>query len=293
MTTMQLDCFLVVAETLNFATAADRLHVTQPAVTQQIHSLEKELNVKLFNRTTRTVKLTSEGFVFLNDAKSIKHIIEHARKRFEEPSRRELVLFSIGCHSQDELSLLPAILKKMRTHYPALHPIFQVIPFQHLHQLLKEDSVDVILDFRKEIQRKSSGTYKELMKVKTICLLTADSALSQKHNLTIEDLRKEKIIIFNPQLAPDCFNPIQRSLLDQKSMNDIYMQDSPESCITLAKAGFGIAILPDLIPQRDPAMVSLPLDGFEPISYGAYYNSTAGNPVLKLFLQLCKEQFMT
>ena len=88
MTTMQLDCFLLVAETLNFAAAADRLHVTQPAVTQQIHSLEKELNVKLFKRTTRTVKLTPEGYVFLNDAKSIQHIIGHAKKRFEEPEGR-------------------------------------------------------------------------------------------------------------------------------------------------------------------------------------------------------------
>lgn len=55
MTTMQLDCFLIVAETLNFAAAAEKLNVTQPAVTQQIHALEKELNVKLFHRTTRTV----------------------------------------------------------------------------------------------------------------------------------------------------------------------------------------------------------------------------------------------
>ena len=95
MTTMQLDCFLLVAETLNFAAAADRLHVTQPAVTQQIHSLEKELNVKLFKRTTRTVKLTPEGYVFLNDAKSIQHIIGHAKKRFEETEGSELVLFSM------------------------------------------------------------------------------------------------------------------------------------------------------------------------------------------------------
>lgn len=293
MTTMQLDCFLIVAETLNFAAAADRLHVTQPAVTQQIHSLEKELNVKLFKRTTRTVKLTPEGFVFLNDAKSIQPIIGHAKKRFEEPASRELVLFSIGCHRQNELNLLPDILKKMRVHYPALHPVFQVIPFHHLHQLLKEDSVDVILDFQKELQRKSYGTYKELMKVKTMCILPEDSPLSQKAGLTIDDLKKEKVILFNPQIAPDCFNLIQRVILDQKSMADIYMQDSPESCITLAKAGFGIAVLPDLIPQKDTGLASIPFTGFEPMSYGAYYNSTAGNPVLKLFLQLCREQFTT
>ena len=291
MTTMQIDCFLVVAETLNFAAAADRLHVTQPAVTQQIHSLEKELNVKLFKRTTRTVKLTPEGHIFLNDAKSIQHIVGHAKKRFEEPASREFVLFSIGCRSQNELTLLPGILQKMLADYPALHPVFQIVPFQHLHQLLKEDSVDVILDFQKDLQRKSYGTYKELMKIKPVCILPVNSPLSQRAGLSIDDLRKEKVILFNPQIAPDSFNPIQRIILDQKSMTDIYMQDSPAACITLAKAGFGITVLPDLNLPRDPDLVYLPFTGVEPLSFGAYYNTTTGNPVLKLFLQLCRKQF--
>ena len=61
MNIFQLSCFLAVAEYLNFAKAAQSLHVTHPAVSQQIQSLEKELNTKLFVRTTRTVKLTDEG----------------------------------------------------------------------------------------------------------------------------------------------------------------------------------------------------------------------------------------
>lgn len=57
-----------------------QLHVTQPAVTQQIQSLEKELNVKLFIRTTRTVRLTEEGKVFLNDARQLVAISNRAKK---------------------------------------------------------------------------------------------------------------------------------------------------------------------------------------------------------------------
>ena len=71
MNEFQLSCFLAVADCLNFARAAEQLHVTQPAVTQQIHSLEKELNTQLFKRTTRTVKLTEAGFLFLEDARHI------------------------------------------------------------------------------------------------------------------------------------------------------------------------------------------------------------------------------
>ena len=64
MNTFQLSCFLAVSEYLNFAQAAQALHVTHPAVSQQIKSLEKELGARLFERTTRSVRLTEEGKVF-------------------------------------------------------------------------------------------------------------------------------------------------------------------------------------------------------------------------------------
>ena len=75
--TFQLECFLAVAENLSFARAAQQLHITQPAVTQQIKALEKELNAKLFARSTRSVKLTREGAVFLYDS---QHILAIARR---------------------------------------------------------------------------------------------------------------------------------------------------------------------------------------------------------------------
>ena len=71
MNVFQLSCFLAVADNLSFARAAAGLHITQPAVTQQIRALEKELGVRLFVRTTRTVRLTEEGRSFYGDARRI------------------------------------------------------------------------------------------------------------------------------------------------------------------------------------------------------------------------------
>ena len=86
MNTFQISCFLAVAEHLNFARAAEQLHVTQPAVTQQIHSLEKELGVSLFARTTRSVRLTQEGRLFLQDARQLFHLATRAKARFQNAS---------------------------------------------------------------------------------------------------------------------------------------------------------------------------------------------------------------
>ena len=68
MNTTQLECFLAVAEHLNFSRASEELKMTQPAVSHQIRMLEEELGVKLFMRTSKNVSLTSEGILFLPDA---------------------------------------------------------------------------------------------------------------------------------------------------------------------------------------------------------------------------------
>ena len=86
MNTFQLACFLAVSDTLNFARAAQRLNVTQPAVTHQIRSLEEELNAKLFRRTTRSVELTEAGRLVLHDANRMMTIAMRAEKRFEDPA---------------------------------------------------------------------------------------------------------------------------------------------------------------------------------------------------------------
>ena len=71
MNTVQLECFIAVAEYLNFSKASRSLKITQPAVSHQIQTLEEELEVKLFNRTSKSVTLTHEGALFLTDAQLI------------------------------------------------------------------------------------------------------------------------------------------------------------------------------------------------------------------------------
>ena len=71
MNTIQLECFVSVAEHLNFSKASRVLKITQPAVSHQIQSLEEELNVKLFTRTSKSVALTQEGLLFLPDVRLI------------------------------------------------------------------------------------------------------------------------------------------------------------------------------------------------------------------------------
>ena len=78
MTIYQLECFIAVAEELNFSAAAQRLFTTQPAVTYQINTLEKETGLHLFDRTTRSVQLTDEGRRFYQEIAPLLAGLEEA-----------------------------------------------------------------------------------------------------------------------------------------------------------------------------------------------------------------------
>ena len=118
----QLQCFLTVADTLNFARAAEQLHVTQPAVTQQIHALERELGVPLFRRTTRTVRITEEGLAFLDDAREIVARAERARLRFHSADSEIIHTLSIASQSAVVLGRIVPALEALAHRWPDLHP---------------------------------------------------------------------------------------------------------------------------------------------------------------------------
>ena len=292
MNTFQLTCFLTVAETLSFVKAAKQLNVTQPAITHQIRSLEDELNTQLFKRTTRSVEITQEGLIFLNDAKNVLSIITLAKKRFEEPVVDERQFFSIGCHSNNELRLFSGILRQMAEVCPTLNPVFQVVTFQHLYQLLEEGTADVIVAFQEKGQKNETGIYRELVQIPITGVLPADHPLAEKELLDEDDLRTQRLLLLDPQRCPDRLNAIQHGLATERVVSDLLMCGSAEAIVTLAKAGFGIAVQPDFPSLRDPALAYIPIKDVEPLSYGAYYKSVTGKPLLKLFLQLCKDNLL-
>lgn len=86
-------------------------------------------------------------------------------------------------------------------------------------------------------------------------------------------------------------NAVQHELATGRAVSDLLMCGSTDSSITLTKAGFEITVQPDFPPLRDPALAYIPIKGTEPLTYGAYYKTAAGKPLLKLFLQLFKKSF--
>ena len=113
----QLRYFISVAEQLNFTEAAKRLFVAQPSVSQQIASLERSMDVKLFIRDKHSVKLTPAGKVFLNDAIEIVNKSEEALKRAKKAAIGEVGQLSIGFLNAPVKNFLPDLVKEFRRKY--------------------------------------------------------------------------------------------------------------------------------------------------------------------------------
>ena len=291
MNIFQLECFLTVSQTLNFAKAAEQLNITQPAVTHQIRSLETELNTKLFKRTTRNVELTYAGITFINDAKTILDIFIRAKKRFENFSENETKIFSIGCQSNSIMFQLANPIKELSQLYPNIHPKIKTLPFFHLFRLLDDEDVDIIVAFKSDYVNKSTGYYKELTKIPIYCICSYDNPLTKNEAISISDLKDEKIILNEPARTPSELSQTYKQLANKKDIPDFYACDSFEEVNMLVSSGLGVSILPEILISNSPEITKIPIKEIEPISFGIYYKPSQKNTILKDFIKIMTKNF--
>lgn len=293
MNTSQLECFLAVAEHLNFARASEYLHITQPAVTHQINSLEAELGRQLFKRTTRSVSLTVDGLRFLPDGKKILDDIHMAQVHLQHQDQDTITPFSIGCNNSMELLVLSELLREMKREIPSLHPSVSVLPLRAVENLIQNDSLDVLFGFRNMRGGHTPGRFKELVTAPVACVLPKDHPLLFKspQTLRLEDLEKEPLAVLKPPKALQAVMEIQNRLVPLHTPGDIYPCDSSEMAVTLVKAGMGVTFLPDLLPLRDRELCYVPLEDRTTVSYGIYYKTRQDRPLVRKFLEIAESYF--
>ena len=113
--------FVAVAEELHFGRAALRLHLAQPPLSQQIRKLEEILGYPLFLRTSRAVKLTSAGEVFLERARRTLRNVQEDMEEARSVGRGEEGFLRVGFIGSAMLTPLPAMLGRYRRLYPKVN----------------------------------------------------------------------------------------------------------------------------------------------------------------------------
>lgn len=282
MNTVQLECFVSVAEHLNFSKASKVLKITQPAVSHQIQTLEEELEVKLFHRTSKSVSLTQEGILFLADAQLILKTALSAKERLG--MREHFIPFELGCHNHMELNLLPPILKQLMQEFPLLRPSIRLVPFPSLISLVENNQIQIALGVKEESQ-KSTLFFKELCVVPVACVCSPEHPLAQHQALTKDQL-KGNFIACSPRQISNAVFSAQSGVLADLPPEQRFYTENIESALALAKAGIGYTLYPDIPQAREAGLCYLPVHDLPGISFGVYYPYGQNHPVLKRFLTL-------
>lgn len=287
MNTQQLESFIQVAEHLNFARAAESLNITQSAVSRQIHSLEEELDTKLFHRSTRTVSLTPSGITFLADAKEILAKLDLASKKLKKHATAAVQILSIGCAKDTILTPLTPLLETCQKELPEIHPFLRVLPSRMIMNLFLHGDLDLVFGFQENFPMPEDTTYQELAQI-PICLAVSPShPLAGKEFLSTKELLAEHIVICNSYEIPSPISNLQNNFAHQIPPHSMYFCEDLPAMQTMIKAGYGIGIMPQT-PTKDPDIIYIPMRPDITLSYGLFYPNNTNNPILKKFIAFLK-----
>ncbi|SDZ20138.1 DNA-binding transcriptional regulator, LysR family [Evansella caseinilytica] len=282
----QLECFVHLAETLNFSRTAQLLFITQPTVTHQINTLEDELGLKLFIRTKRKVELTPAGVSFYNDIKDILTRTNIAVAKAKNHAKDFRSNLSIGYEGNIEVRYLPKILSSYKERLPEVHLYLKMADYKQKRNLFTDHKLDLVFTVRENICDIADAGYIELFIGRFVCVLPKGHALSNKKIIKVTELRNQSLILLDPINCPSEMARIQNNIQLQCPNSTVYFSDSALISDTMIKGGVGIAVMPDFVCSRDPDLSIIPLDVSDLISYGIVWDKTNERSEIKEFLKI-------
>jgi len=244
----QLRYFVAVAEEGSFSHAAEREHVSQPSLSQQIHKLEAELNQQLFDRLPRSVVLTEAGRSLLPYARQILSAIADAGRSVSALEHEVAGNLSVGATPSIALCVLPQLIGNFQRAYPKVtFEVFEDMT-DKLAQRLEDGTLDVVLA--------SSGdnapalNHYLLGREPLLMLLPVKHRLAQRKTIKWSDLASEKFLLLHEVHS---LSLQVRQLLAANNLNpELVLQGA--QLVTIARmvaAGLGVTVIPQMMAETE------------------------------------------
>lgn len=285
----QLRYFLMVAEELHFGRAAQRLHMTQPPLSQAIQALEHELEIELFSRTTRQIRLTAAGQLLQQQARQLCQQSEQLKPLLQRASKGETGLIRLDFVSIADYSILPETLLHFHQRYPEvqieLREATSDIQWRALD--LQECDAGILLAPIPE-RLQASLNYRPLRHERLLLALPASWQISPEQ-LNTAFLAQHALLIFPRKVAPALYDLIMQEfasagLNPKLGQQAIQMQ----TIISLVAAGMGYAIVPESVANlgRQGVLYRNWIGTQAKIELGIAWRRDDQSPVLANFLSL-------
>lgn len=286
MNTQQLHCFLCVADKLNFTKAAEELHLAVPTVTHHIQRLEEELDVKLFVRTSRMVRLTEAGRVFYSDAEELLRRWDASGIRARDAVKKGYRFLHIGCTSRAEADRMVPALAAVREACPNVCPRIYIEDYFRLRTLFENEQLDLMMITGETARGIGGCRFHRLKAVTEYALVPERSPFAGRKELSILELRRERLILLHPKLIPLQYGSALQESVIVHSRENLDISCSDWEGAALAEAGYGIAILPEFcIPECLKHVRLVPLKEQGHMEYGAAYRKEEKRPETEIFIE--------
>jgi DNA-binding transcriptional LysR family regulator len=235
--------FLAVTETLHFSKAAARLGMAQPPLSQQIKRLEQILGHRLFDRTTRGVKLTLAGQLLAERARSTIDKVQDDLAQVRRLGRGEGGTLTVGFSGSVMFTALPAAIETYRRIYPKVE--------LRLRELVTSAQIPALLDGTLDLAFLRDGDGAEgiemttLLKEPYVAVLPQRHALSRKRSLRVADLRHEPFIFFSRRMGALAFDRTM-ACCEASGFRPNIVQEAPQwpTLVRLVGAGLGVSLAP-------------------------------------------------
>lgn len=192
--------FVVVAEELNFSRAATRLHMAQPPLSVAIRQLEQELGADLFVRTSREVRLTEVGDVFLDGARRALAEADRAVDAAKRAAAGELGKLRLGFSWSARFETLPALGRAFRARHPDVELLSQEMWNAQMIPALRAGTIDAAVSLCPEVE---SGIESEPVRSESVVVVSAASERpAATGSVALASLADQTFLLFPRELAP-------------------------------------------------------------------------------------------
>jgi LysR family hydrogen peroxide-inducible transcriptional activator len=244
----QLRYVVAVAEEGSFSRAAEREHIAQPSLSQQIQKLEAELNQQLFDRLPRAVVLTEAGRCLLVYSRQILAGIADARRSVAALGQEVAGRLSVGAVPSIALYVLPRLIRQFQQRYPKVTFELFEDTTDKLAQRLEDGTLDVVLassgDESPSLERHS------LSEEPLLLLVPEKHRPARKKTIKWSDLAEEKFLLLHPMhsLAMKV-----RQLLAENNLNpEVVLQGAQLVTIaSMVAAGLGVTVVPAMMAETE------------------------------------------
>jgi DNA-binding transcriptional LysR family regulator len=238
--------FVAVAEELHFGHAAERLHIAQPPLSQQIRRLEEEIGCPLFTRSSRSVKLTPAGSMLLERARRTLGRVRDDLEAVRSAARGESGTLTIGFVGSAMLTSLPSLLGRYRRAYPKVQLRLREQNTASLVEAIRDGSIDT--GFARDADPAEDLHIEPMVMETFVAVVPKAHPLAKRLTVPMASLRNEAFVFFPRSMGNHAWEKTMR-LCDEQGFRPNIVQEAPQwlTLLRLVGAGLGVTLAPESV----------------------------------------------